>query len=113
MRDRIGNVGDEGRRLGVDLAALEIEPAVDAVIPMTEPSVCDRDGPNSRVDARGERPAKEDLTVATNRLRLERIVVRLTPWPGFSRDRQLLLDRLVVRAEVLVRDRPIGPDAVE
>ena len=48
--ERVGDVGDQRRGLGVDLAALQAEAAVDAVRPVAEAAVGDRD----RADLRGD-----------------------------------------------------------
>ena len=45
MGQRVRNVGDQGRGLGVYLAALQAEPSVDAVGPIAEPTVGDGHGP--------------------------------------------------------------------
>ena len=45
-------------------------------------------------------------------MRRERVPVRVPPRPVLAGDGQLALDRLVVRPELLVGDRPVGADAV-
>jgi hypothetical protein len=48
VRERVGDVGDQRRRLGVDLAALQAEPAVDAVRPVAEPAHPAHEGDQQR-----------------------------------------------------------------
>ena len=46
VRERVGDVRDERAGFGVDLAALQAEPAVDAVRTVAEPAVGDGDRPD-------------------------------------------------------------------
>ena len=50
--DRVGQVGDQRRGLGVDLAALQAEAAVDAVRAVAEDAVGDRHRPDAHLDSR-------------------------------------------------------------
>ena len=59
VRQRVGDVGDERRRLGVDLAALEAEAAVDAVRPVTEAAVGDGHRPDLRGDPSFSAPRRK------------------------------------------------------
>src|SRR6185503_459133 len=63
-------------------------------------------------DADRLRTAQEDLAVATDPVRMMRVAVRIAPWPVLPGHRQFLLDRLVVRPEVPVVDRPVRADPV-
>ena len=112
MRERVGDVGDQRAGLGVDLAALQAEAPVDAVRPVAEPPVGDGHGPDAGLDARRRGPAQEDVAVAADRMGVLGVVVRIAPRPGLAGDGELLLDPLVVRAEIGVGDRPVGADAV-
>ncbi len=53
--ERVGDVRDQRRGLGVDLAALQAEAAVDAVRSVAERPVGDRDRPDAHFDAAGAR----------------------------------------------------------
>ena len=108
VRQGIGNVSDQRGRLGVDLAALQAEPAVDAVRAIPEPSVGDGDRPHLGGDPGRACPAQEDLAVAADRVRALRVGVRVAPGPLLARDRQFLLDRFVVGPQVGVA-RPASP----
>ena len=108
----VGYVRDQRRRLGVDLAALQAEAAVDAVRPVAEAAVDDRDRADLGGDPELVRAAQEDLAVPADRVRPLRVAVRVAPRPVLPRDRQFLLDRGVVGPEVGVIERPVGADAV-
>ena len=108
----VRDVGDQRRRLGVDLAPLQAEPAVDAVRTVAEPAVADRDRTHFRGDAKRLRAAQEDLTVPADRVRSLRIGVRIAPRPVLTGNRQLGFDRGVVRPEFLVADRPVRTDTI-
>ncbi len=110
---RVGDVGDQRARLGVDLATLQAEPAVDAMRPVAEPAVGDRDRPDAGLDPRRPRAAQEHVAVAADRVGVVGVGVRLAPRPVLAGDGQLGLDRPVVGAQVGVADRPIGPDPVK
>ena len=112
MRQGVGDVGDQRAGLGVDLAALQAEAAVDAVRAVPEPAVGDRDRADPGRDAGGGRAAEEDLAVAGHRVRVVRVAVRVTPGPVLPGDRQFGLELLVVRLEVGVADGPVGADPV-
>ena len=103
---------DEGARLGVDLAALQAEPAVDAVRPVAQPAVGDGDRADPHVDAEGASSPHRQLRSGAHGMRRMRVAVPVAPRPVLPRDGQLLLQVLVVRAHVLVRQRPVRPDAV-
>ena len=98
VREGVGDVGDQRAGLGVDLAALQAEPAVDAVRAVPEPAVGDRDRPDPGRDAGGGRAAEEDLPVAGHRVRVVRVAVRVTPGPVLPGDGQFGLELLVVAA---------------
>ena len=112
MRERVGDVRDQRGGLRVDLAALQAEPAVDAVRPVAEAAVGDRDRPDLRRDAGLAGAAQEYLAVAADRVRAVRVAVRVAPRPVLAGDRQLGLEVLVVGLEVGVADRPVGADSV-
>ena len=110
--DRVGDVGDERAGLGVHLAALQAEAAVDAVRPVAEDAVCDRDRPDAHLDPVRARARPGALGGTPDRVRRVRVAVRIAPRPVLAGDRQLALDPLVVRLQVPVGDRPVGADAV-
>ena len=112
MRQRVGYVRDERRGLGVHLAALQAESAVDTVRPVAEPAVGDGHRPDLGHDAELVRPAQEDLAVPADRVRPVRVPVRVAPRPVVPGDRQFLLDLLVVGAQLRVADRPVGAHPV-
>ena len=112
MRQGVGHVRDERAGLGVDLAALEAEAAVDAVQAVPEAAVGDGDRADAGLDAGRPRPPLEDLAVAAHGVRRVRVAVRVAPRPVLAGDGQLLLDLLVEGAQVGVADRPVGADAV-
>ena len=105
----VGDVGDQRRGLGVDLAALEAEPPIDAVGPVTEAAVGDRHRTDAGLDTERMGPADEDLPIAAQGLGRIRVTMRIAPGPRLTGDRELFLDRLVVGLEVLVADGPVGP----
>ena len=109
---RVRDVGDQRGRLGVDLAALQAEPAVDAVRPVAEPAVGDGHRADPGLDAGLAGAAQEHLAVAAHRVRPVRVGVRVAPRPVLAGDRQLLLDLLVVGPQVGVADRPVRADPV-
>ena len=113
VRQRVGDVGDQRGRLGVHLAALQAEAAVDAVRAVPEPAVGDRDRADLGGDPEPGRAAQEHLAVPADRVRPVRVAVRVSPRPALAGDREFLLDRLVVRAELGIADRPVGADAVQ
>jgi len=112
VRERVGDVSDQRACLRVDLASLLAEAPVDAVRTVAEAAVGDRNRPDPHIDAEGVRPADEHVAVAPHRVGVLGVAVRVPPRPVLAGDRQLLLDVLVVRLEVLVADRPVGPHPV-
>ncbi len=109
VREGVGDVGDQRAGLGVDLAPLQAEAAVDAVRPVAEAAVGDRDRADPGLDAGRLRAAQEDVAVATDRVGVVRVRVRVAPRPVLAGDRQLLLDRLVERLQLAVGQWPVGP----
>ena len=103
---------DQRRGLGVDLAALQAEAAVDAVRAVPEPAVRDRDRADLGGDAELVRATQEDLPVPADRMRPVRVAVRVSPWPVLAGHRQFLLDLLVVRTQLGVGERPVGAHPV-
>ena len=69
-------------------------------------------GTDPRLDARGLRAAQEHLAVASDRVGVVRIRMRVTPRPRLTCDGQFVLDRRVERFEIGVADRPVGAYAV-
>ena len=57
-------------------------------------------------------PPTRDLGAAGDRVGGVRVAVRIAPRPVLARDRQLELEPLVVRLQVLVGDRPVLPHPV-
>ena len=112
MSQGVGHMGDERGGLGVDLAPLEAEATVDAVVPIPEAPVGDGDGSHPGLDPSRRCAPQEDLAVPADRLGGVGVGMRVSPGPGLPRDRKLLFDLLVVRAEVLVGDRPVRTAAV-
>ncbi len=110
--ERVGDVGDERRRLGVHLAALQAEAAVDAVRTMSEAAVGDPDRADAHLDAEAARAFPRAQRARADRVRAVRIAVRVAPGPELAGDRQLALQALVVGLQVLVGDRPVGGHAV-
>ncbi len=110
--ERVREVGDEWRGLGVDFATLQAEAAVDAVLAMSEATVGDGHRPDPGLDARGESTALEDFAVAAHRVGVVGVSVRVAPRPVVTGDGQLALDQLVIFLEVVVADRPVGADTV-
>ena len=110
--ESVGDVSDQRRRLGIDLAALQAESAVDAVRPIPEAPVGDRDRSDFRGDAQPVRAAQEYLPVAAYRVRAVRVAVRIAPGPVLAGDGQFAFDVVVVGPQVVVADRPVGTDAV-
>ena len=108
----VGDVGDQRRGLGVDLAALEAEPPVDAVRAVAEAPVGDGHRTDAGLDAERMGAAHEDLPVAAQGLGRIGIAVRVAPRPGLAGHGELLFDGLVVRLEVLVADGPVRADPV-
>ena len=113
VRQRIRDVGDQRAGLGVDLAALQAETTVDAVRPVAEPSVRDGYRADPGVDAGRPGAAQEDLAVPAHPVGMVRVAVRIAPRPVLPGDRQLLLDRLVVRPELGIVDRPVRAHPVQ
>ncbi len=112
MRQRVRDVGHQRRGLRPDAAALQTESAVDAVRPLPESAVGDRHRADAGSDAQAAGAAQEDLAVAPDRVRAHRVAVRLAPGPVLPSDRQLLFQRSVIAANVVIVDGPIGADAV-
>ena len=110
--ERVGQVGDQRRRLGVDLAALQAEAAVDAVRAVAEYAVGDRHRPDAHLDAGLARAGAGAIGAAGHRVRRVRVAVWVAPRPVLAGDRQLGLDALVVGPELAVGDRPVGADPV-
>jgi hypothetical protein len=110
--DRVREVRDERRRLRVHLAALEAEAAVDAVRPVPEPAVRDRHRPDAHLDPLLARSLPREQRRARNGVRAVRVPVRVSPGPELAGNRQLALDTLERRLELVVGDRPIDRDAV-
>src|SRR6202012_1723705 len=98
--------------LGVDLAALQADPPVDAVRPVAEPPVGDGDRADPGRDTGRACAAQEDLTVTADRVRAVRVAVRVAPRPGVAGHRQFLLELLVVRPQLWVAERPVGAHAI-
>jgi hypothetical protein len=113
VRERVGDVGDERRRLGVDLASLQAEASVDAVVPVPEAPVGDGHWSDPDVDAEPLGAADEDEPVAADRVRRLRVAVRVSPGPVLAGHRKLLLDELVVATEVQVADGPVRAHAID
>ena len=112
VRQGVRDVADQRARLGVDLASLQAESPVDAMRAVAEPAVRNGDRSDLGRDAQLPGAAQEHLAVATHRVRPVRVAVGVAPGPVFTRDRQFLLDRLVVRQQVAVAERPVGADPV-
>jgi hypothetical protein len=108
--ERVRDMGDQRAGLGVDFAALQAEAAVDAVRPVAEPAVGDRDRADPGLDTGRLGAAQEDLAVAADRVGVVRIAVWVAPRPVLAGDGQLLLDRRVVRLQIGVVDGPVGAD---
>ena len=112
VRDRVRDVGDERRGLGVHLAALQAEPAVDAVRTVAERTVRDPDRSDPDLDPELPRARPGALRATRDRVRAMRVAVRIAPRPVLAGDRQLELEALVMALEIAVGDRPVGADAV-
>src|SRR5581483_7896660 len=94
VSEGIGYVGDEGRGLGIDLAALQAESPVDAVRAVAEPAVHYGDRANPVVDAEGLASLGESDPVASERVRRLRVLVRDAPGPVLPGDGKLLFHLL-------------------
>src|SRR4051794_19613955 len=70
MGQRVGDMGDERRRFGVDVAALQTEPAVDAMRPIAESAVADRDGTDPHAHAEPAGAALEQEAALSGKPRL-------------------------------------------
>ena len=112
MGERVGDVGDQRRGFGVDLAALEAEAAVDAVRPVAEAAVGDGDGTGFGDDAERAGAAQEDLAVAACGVRAVRVGMRVAPRPALAGDGELGFDVVVVGLQVVVAEGPVGAGAV-
>ncbi len=112
VRERVGHVRDQRRRLCIDLAALQAKASVDAMRPVAEAAVGDRHRADPHGDPEPFAPVDEHVAVARHRLSLKRVAVRITPRPWLAGDWQLLLDLFVVRPQLVVRDGPVRADAV-
>src|SRR5689334_19682923 len=112
MCQGIRDVRDQRGCFGVHLAALEAEATVDAMWTVAEPAVGDGHRPYPGRDAQGVAPGLEDHAVTRDGVRGVRVPVRVAPRPRLSRDRELLLDRFVVGAQILVGDGPVGAHPV-
>ena len=112
VRQCVGQMCHVRARLGVDLAALQAEAAVDAVRAVAERAVDDADRPDAHLDAELEGTAPDLAGGLGDGVRARRVAVRMPPRPVLPGDRQLALDLLVVRQQVVVPDRPVRADAV-
>ena len=107
-------MSDQRTRFSADFAALNAEAAVDAVRPIAMRSGQDRHRA-SRADTNAELGAasNEHIADAAQWVRTIRIPMWIAPgeisWPG---DRNFALQQFVVGLKVVVRDRPVGSDAV-
>jgi hypothetical protein len=110
--DRVGEMRDERARLRIHLAALYAEPAVDAVRPVAEHAVGDRDRTDTHLDAEVARALPRDARRARDRMRAVRVAVGIPPRPVLPRHRQLELEALERLLQVPVRDRPVDRDSV-
>ena len=110
--DRIGQMGDEGRGLGVDLAALQAEAAIDAMGAVAKCPVGDRHGTDAHLDAQPFCAPHRLLGATGDRVGRVGVTVGIAPRPVLSGYRQLGLDTLVVGPQFLVGDRPVRADAV-
>ena len=108
----VGNVGDEWRRFGVDLAALYAKPAVDTVRSIAEAPVADGDRPDAHIDIEVLAALHESHPVASDRMGRLWVPVRLAPGPVLSRHRQFLFHVPVVGTQLFVANRPISPHPV-
>ena len=79
-------------------------------LPKTPLGIADR--PDAHLDPRRAGAGAGAVGAAGDRVRGVRVAVRVTPRPVLAGDRQLGLDALVVRLELLVGDRPVGADPV-
>ena len=109
---RVGHVGDQRAGLRVDLAPLQAEAPVDAVRPIPEAPVGDRDRPDPGLDACGLSAAHEDVAIAADRVRMMGVGVGVAPRPVLSGDGQFLFEQFVERFEVVVTDRPVCAHSV-
>ena len=112
MGECVGQMGDVRAGLGVDLAALQAVAAVDAVRPVAEGAVDDPDRPDPHLDPARQCPRAQRRRRPGDRVRGERVAVRMPPRPVLPGHGQLPLDPLVVRAQVGVTDRPVRADPV-
>jgi hypothetical protein len=112
MGQGIGQVGDIRAGLGVDLAALQAVPTVDAVRAVPEGAVGDADGAYPHLDAQLVGPLPERGGRPGDGVGRMRIAVRLGPGPVLTGHGQLPLHSLVVGAQRVVGERPVGPDPV-
>ena len=112
MLDRVREMRDQRARLRVDLASLQAEAPIDAVRPIAEPAVGDRDWANAHLDPTVLGAAPCHRRRAGDRMGRMRIGVRVAPRPVLARHWQLALDSLEVRLQVVVGDRPVDRDAV-
>ena len=82
------------------------------MVPIPEAPVGDGNWSHPGLDSGRCRSPKEDLAVPADRLGGVGVGMWVTPGPRLPRDRKLLFDLLVVRAEVLIRYRPVRTTAV-
>ena len=110
--DRVGQMGDERAGLGVDLAALQAEAAIDAMGAVAEASVGDRHRPDAHLDAAVLGAAPGHRGGAGDGVGGMGVGVGIPPRPVLTGHRQLAFDALEGGLELLVGDRPVDGDAV-
>ena len=111
--ERVGNMRDQGRGLGAHLAALQAEPAVDAVGAVPEGAVGDSHRPDPHLDAQAARSLPPLERARPDRMRGVRVAVRVSPGPVLAGNRELALEALVVGSQLPVGNGPVGAHAVE
>src|SRR3954447_1515908 len=104
--DGLRNVSDERTGFRADLTALNAEPAIDAVRPVSMRSRKDCDG-TTRTYANSElrAPLDEHIADSAQRMRPIRIPVRVAPWEvRRAGDGDLTFQQFVIRLEFFVGD---------
>src|SRR4051794_16452987 len=112
--DCLGNVSDERASFGPDFAALDAEPAIDAVrpIPMRSGKNCDRP-PGTNANPEFGATLDEHIADSAQWMRSIRIAVRVTPGKvGRAGDRDLTFQQFVIGLQFFVADRPVGAYAI-
>src|SRR5581483_4518535 len=104
--------GHQRRGLGVDLARLQAETAIDAVRAVPEAAVRDPHRADLDLDPQLARSLPRDLGAPGDRMGGVWVAVWITPWPVLAGDGKLELEALVMALEIAIGDRPVLPHPV-